>query len=236
MAELIANCPRCGSKKITFDVKSAHVIDHAYGWQNHYEAFAVCRHCHRATVFVLSESVNGDYEYVHKVGLTKVEKALNGYVDIKGYVSLKDENVVSPPEFIPKEIDAAFREGATCFAVGCYNAAGTIFRLCIDLATRPKLPKDDAEGLTTKVRRDLGLRLPWLFDHGLIHPSLRDLSHCIQEDGNDGAHSGTLSREDAEDLLDFTYVLLERLYTEGKRVELATQRRMERRKKSAPKS
>ncbi|MBA3385446.1 MAG: DUF4145 domain-containing protein [Chthoniobacterales bacterium] len=80
------------------------------------------------------------------------------------------------------------------------------------------------------MRRSLGLRLPWLFDHALLPGGLRDLSHCIKEDGNDGAHAGSLSREDAEDLLDFTRALLERLYTEPEKLRLAQERRAERRK------
>ena len=72
MAELVANCPRCGSRHITFDVGAATAYRVEYGWQHWYEAFGVCRHCGRTAIFVLSESVDGDYEYVHKVGLLKV--------------------------------------------------------------------------------------------------------------------------------------------------------------------
>jgi len=69
----------------------------------------------------------------------------------------------------------------------------------------------------------------WIFDNGILPESLRDLSSCVREDGNDGAHAGTLSKDDAEDLCDFTYVLLERLYTEPERVRLAEERRSLRR-------
>ena len=144
---------------------------------------------------------------------------------------MKDAAGVEPPEHLPETIHAAFVEGATCHAVGCHNAAGTMFRLCVDLATRILLPEGEENGLNRKVRRDLGLRLPWLFDHGHIPEGLRDLSSCIKEDGNDGAHAGTLSAEDAEDLLDFTKALLERMYTEPKRIELAKARREDRRAK-----
>ena len=127
--------------------------------------------------------------------------ALNKYADVRGFVSYKDKATVTPPQFLPADIEAVFLEGATCLAVGCFNAAGSMFRLCVDLATKGMLPSDeDTPGLTWKVRRDLGLRLPWLFDADLIHESLRDLSTCIKEDGNDGAHAGTLTVDDANDL------------------------------------
>src|SRR5258708_6245693 len=109
-----------------------------------------------------------------------------------------------------------------------------MFRLCVDLTTRPLLPAP--EDTTTpqpnsKQRRDLGLRLTWLFDNGKLPSDLRELARCIREDANDGAHVGNLTKEDAEDLLDFTTALLERLIiiTEPKKLELAEARRKDRR-------
>ena len=69
----------------------------------------------------------------------------------------------------------------------------------------------------------------WLFGSGRLPQALQDLSHAVKEDGNDGAHAGILTAQDAEDLLDFTVALLERLYTEPKRLELAVARRAARR-------
>ncbi|MEO9303158.1 DUF4145 domain-containing protein [Acinetobacter pittii] len=42
---------------------------------------------------------------------------------------------------------------------------------------------------------------------------LEELSRCIKDDGNDAAHDGTIGETEANDLLDFTYELLERVYT-----------------------
>jgi hypothetical protein len=105
-----------------------------------------------------------------------------------------------------------------------------MFRKAIDLATAPLIPPEEAVGLTNKIRRDLGLRLPWLFNNGKLPNDLRELSHCIREDGNDAAHAGFLGKEDALDLMDFTRALLERMITEPKRLELAKERRDARRK------
>lgn len=229
MAELVANCPRCGSLSITFDVTQAHNTGIKYGWQQWYEAFCICRLCLRATVFVLSESVGGDYEYVHKTGLLKIDKALNAYIDIEGFISLKDTATVAPPEHVPENVEAAFQEGSTCLGVGCNNAAAAMFRLCIDIVTKGMLPEENVFGLNSRIRRNLGLRLPWLFDNGNLPESLRELSTCVREDGNDGAHVGTITKTDADDLLDFTTVLLERIYTEPERLRLANARRDSRR-------
>jgi len=50
-----------------------------------------------------------------------------------------------------------------------------------------------------------------------------------RERRNDGAHAGSLTKVDAEDLLDFTTSLLERLFTEPERLKLAEARRAARR-------
>jgi hypothetical protein len=230
MSELVANCPRCNSAKMTFDVKSVLHIGTKYGWQLWYEAFSICRHCDRSTVFILtSSSVDASHE-LQRHGLTQISGAVNNYVNIEGFINLKDTSAVKPPEHLPKNIEESFKEGATCLATECFNAAATMFRLCIDLATRPMLPKIDEKGLNSQIRRNLGLRLPWLFDNDLLPISLKELSTCVKEDGNDGAHAGTLKKADAEDLLEFTHAFLERLYTEPEKLRLAKERRDVRRK------
>jgi len=215
---------------MTFDLLSDWAFDIRYEWQRFYEACCVCRHCGRGTIFYLADEEYARAKFVQsKGGLVDIPGTVNRYVSVEGFVSLKDKAGVSPPEHVPPQIVAIFSEGATCFAVQCFNAAGTMFRLCVDLATSSLLPEGDEPGPNAKVRRDLGLRLPWMFDHGLLPEALRELSSCIREDGNDGAHRGTLTKQDAEDLLDFTVSLLERLYTEPERLRLAKERREQRR-------
>jgi hypothetical protein len=170
-----------------------------------------------------------DSKQIAKLGLHAMHGVVNDYVTVESHVSLKDIAAVTPPEHLPEDVLATFKEGAKCLSVDCFNAAGTMFRLCIDKVTRSILPEGEIEGLNAKVRRDLGLRLPWLFDHKFLPDGLRDLSHCIKEDGNDGAHQGTLQRVDAEDLLDFTVAVLERVYTEPRKIQLAKERREVRR-------
>ena len=173
MSELVANCPRCGANKITFDLRSAIQTAQYYGWQFRYEAFCICRQCRRSTIFVLLEKGNSDYKYVHKTGLVEINGAVNCYVTIEGTITPKDTAMVEPPPHVPKPIDAVFREGAMCLAVGCNNAAGTMFRLCIDLVTRTLLPEEETAGLNRATRRNLGLRLPWLLDNRHLPEGLR---------------------------------------------------------------
>jgi hypothetical protein len=215
---------------MSFEILSAYVTKHLYNWQDHWEAFCLCGHCKRATIFQLSGS---DYNYRVVTngpgGLVGVKGSVNDYVRIERFISINDEVTTPPPEYLSEDVLAPFKEGAKCLSVGCYNAAGTMFRLCVDIASRNKLPAGSDNGLNYKTRRDLGLRLPWLFDNRLLPEDLRELSTCIKEDGNDGAHQGSLSKEDALDLLDFTVALLTRIYTEPEKLRLAKERREARR-------
>ena len=107
-----------------------------------------------------------------------------------------------------------------------------MFRLCIDLTTKTLLPKDNKEGLNSSICRKLELRLRWLFQQGILTESLKEFSICIKDDGNDGVHESTFSKVAAEDILNFTYKRLKRIYTEPKRIEFAKQRRDARRAKT----
>lgn len=234
MSVLVANCPRCDAVRMTFDVTQELFFNTEYDWQRWYELFCVCRNCHRSTIFIVSQKNYEDSDVLREKGaLLNIKASLNPFMNVEQYVSLRDEAVQAPPEHVPPNIQACFNEAATCLAVQCWNAAGTMFRVCLDLATRAMLPADETAGLNAKTRRDLGLRLPWLFENGKLPEGLRDLSTCVREDANDGAHTGTLQKEDAEDLLDFTSSLLERIYTEPERLKLAKVRRQARRTKTS---
>lgn len=226
MAELVADCPRCGVNMITFDLTQAAIIEQQNTRQSWYEAFCVCRHCSRSTIFTLSQAEYG-YDYIQKTGLVNITGSVNRFVDIKGFVSLKDPVKVQPPEHVPDNISALFHEGVTCLSVDCNTAAATMFLLCIDKVTEGLLPEGDVSGLDDKTRRELDLRVSWLFDNRYLSDALRDLSVCVTND-YDNARAGLLSSTDAEDLLDFTCVLLERIYTEPERLKIAQERRVQR--------
>jgi hypothetical protein len=229
MTDFVADCPRCGAKQITFDVRSWNSVSTQFPATR--ESFSICRRCKKSTVFLLRDANKGSTELLLKgLGAVPSTETLNRFVDLVGHVSFADVASASVPDHVPPTIGAAFTEGARCLSVRCFNAAATMFRLCVDLSTKALLPAEDTTGLTAKSRRDLGLRLPWLLDNGKLPQELRGLASCIKEDGNDGAHAGTLTEADARDLLDFTEALLERLYTEPERLRLAEARRTERRK------
>jgi hypothetical protein len=227
MALFTNNCPRCKMKHMTFDVYSKNVIT-PYS----YELFCVCKSCRTSTVFVV-RARNGSWADVFSAkSLSEFQNDIASELECSGFISQRDHAGIKPPAHLSKEIEDAFVEGANCFAIGCYNAAATMFRLCLDLVTSPLLPaaEDGEPQPNSKQRRDLGLRLQWLFEHKKLSDGQKELASCIKEEGNNGAHRGTLTKADCEDLIDFTVTLLERLETEPAKLKLAKERREERRK------
>src|SRR5689334_19381929 len=145
MSIAVADCPRCGAEHMTFDVVADLYVRSEYGWKRYFEICSICRRCHRTSILVggQKEPHDDDEQFFSTPhALTKYNGSVNDYVKIEGYISLKDEAAQPPPEHLPDDIRSAFAEGATCVAVKCWNAAAAMFRLCIDLATRPLLPED----------------------------------------------------------------------------------------------
>jgi hypothetical protein len=235
MSVMVANCPRCAAVNMTFDVLAqTRVLKVTYTWQRWFEVFGICRQCHVGTIFGVKQKNTKDEDWIRNAnGLVEFKHSLNNAVEVDYFVNISHFYRTPSPQYVPEHIARIFDEGAAAVAISCWNAAGTMFRLCVDLATVPLLPEGEVEGFNNKIRRDLGLRLPWLFDRGLLPDGLRDLSQCIREDGNDAAHKGTLAEADARDILDFTEALLTRLYTEPIQIELAKLRREQRRTPAA---
>jgi len=233
MGLLVADCPRCGSKSITFDVVAQVWLSQGSSWQDWYEIFCNCRQCHKPTTFlVVASGMETKERFNSGDGLATYHSGINEYFTIDRFISIRDISSTPPPEHLPDNIKNAFLEGAACLSIECFNAAATMFRLCVDLATRPLLPTPEDTTKpqpNAKQRRDLGLRLPWLFDNGLLPSEFQELAGCIKEDGNDGAHVGNLTKADAEDLVDFTTRLLDRLVSEPEKLKLAKERRATRR-------
>jgi hypothetical protein len=170
------------------------------------------------------------FEALRNIAPQEIKENINNYFEHVGHISLKDAGATVAPDHVPPEIAKVFEEATRCVAVECWNAAGAMFRLCVDMATEPLVPKENIAGLTAHTRKNLGPRLEWLLENGKLPAELSGLSECIREDGNDAAHRGALGKEDAEDVLDFTIALLERMFTEPERLKLAEARRQERRK------
>lgn len=230
MATLVNNCPRCGVRQVTFDVKSSVIRYMEYGWAHVLEVFLNCRHCYRPSIALIEQKETSVTSIIKDKGIETIIADLSPFFDFRGWIDISVTASKPCPEEVPSEIERVFVEGTRCLAVSCYNAAGAMFRLCLDLATKERLPEEDAEGAPSRhERRNLAPRLRWLFANGKLPPELAELSSAVKENGDDGAHEGCLSEHDAEDIYDFAYQLLDRLYSQPARLAAARQRREERR-------
>ena len=199
---------------MTFDLKESSCLTPGVAiYDTLWESFGVCRRCQRGTIFKIIRQ--------HKTPhtCTSVDSTNN-----KGPVTVSDRDARPSPEHVPPDIAEVFQEGAKCLAIGCFNAAATMFRLVVEMSTEELLP--DAE--PSKGTRMLSPRLDWLFKNGKLPKGLKDLASVVAIDGNDGAHRGTVDQETAEDLVNFTERLLTQMYTEPEKIELAKKRATER--------
>ena len=230
MTELVGNCPRCKAQEITFGLTQDNLIEKWSGLEGMtagtWEAFCVCLRCYRATIFVLRQK-DPDRGSLVSNGLQSLS-VVNDKVVIRSYINVTNFKKSPSPEHLPDPVAAAFQEGATCVAVGCFNAAAAMFRLSLDLATKDLLPCKAVEDLDDRTRRFLARRLTWLFDNKKLPEVLRELSSVVKDEGNTGAHDGTIDEAAAEDLIDFTERLLTHLYTEPEKLRLAQERMVQR--------
>lgn len=221
-----ADCPRCGERRMTLDVINSTMAWEGNGARIHlsWEAFCRCRSCYRSAVIILQDSKSSDEApHSHDGQTINYRYTVTGIVRPQGAL-------VTPPAYVPDDVAMVFREGAECLAIGCWNAAGAMFRKVVDVVSRSRLP-DGEGGPNDATRNNLKRRLAWLFLNNHLTRDVEPLAACIREDGNDAVHDHPLTKEDAEDLLDFTVQLLEGVYTTPGKLAAAAARRDERRNK-----
>lgn len=227
MSTIVANCPRCGAVKITLDIISDVYVGSEYGWLHYHEVTARCRHCHRPSLLLIGlEEIREKDKYGKDGSVTAQNGDISSLFKFKRAVTVADLSAKEAPEFLSEDISKAFNEGTRCLAINCHNAAAAMFRLCLDLGTKSMLPNQECEGgPNSNQRKNLAPRLEWLFAQGLLPADLHELSVAVKDYGNDGAHDGNLDENESEDLYDFAFALLDRLYTQPARLEQMRARR-----------
>ena len=120
---------RCDAQDVTFDVFHDQPLDRDFDWQAKFESFTVCRRCHCSTVFVLAQTHHldrGNPNYGRSP--CGCAPSANDAFRVERYINISNMAGTAPPEHTPKDVGAAFREGATCLAVECQNAAACMAR------------------------------------------------------------------------------------------------------------
>jgi len=217
-AQYVADCPRCGVCQVTFDWAGQNLLNQ---YESHsrlqLEAFCVCRACHDSTVFKLEVDDFVFSKIIREEGFGKINGDVTGMFNYRGYVSIADFDTEEAPEHLPSDVEKAFEEGARCHTIGCPNAAGSMLRLCLDLASKElltKVPPSAPLQPNNHQKSNLAPRLDFLIDNGYLPNALHDLVHCIRDDGNVAAHQGEVTNDEAQEMMDLTLQVLTRVYTE----------------------
>lgn len=237
MSFVVSNCNYCRTKNIRLDNKGFNRIN-PYQW----DILAICSNCNSPTVYRLSQNANVDYPISEQLKNTKKLEDIRGlnlslYFSIGSTVVPPKGEIVPCPSYVPLKIQTVFDEATLCFANSCYTASGAMFRLCLDITTKELLKEwlesnTDSNNHPNSAQKDkLFNRIEFLIDKCVIPSDLKEYAHHIRLDGNEAAHEGSTEKQDAEDLLDFTELFLERIYTMKKQLELAQERRLARRTK-----
>lgn len=234
MSFLVANCDYCQTKKMTFQVKG---FNKATSLEWH--VFSICSECGYPTVFKLVRvgAPLGISEMLQKAQDVSGLKSLNLslYFNVINKIIPPNNEVVPCPQHVPENIKTVFDEAAICLSIDCYTSSGAMFRLCLDITTKELLKtwledNTDPNIQPNAAQKDkLYNRIEFLIQKNVIPPDLKEYAHHIRLDGNEAAHEGSTEKQDAEDLLDFTELFLERIYTMKKQLELAQERRLARR-------
>lgn len=242
MSTFVFDCPNCAVRNSTFKVKSwdTRFEDECLKWS----FFSICRACTIPMIIqanVLTElydeclgafhTDSEAFSELKRILLPIIEKDeghLNEVFENFTYNPILASHML-PPEHVPEEIKNIFIEASKCLSLSCFNATAAMFRLCLDRVTKEIVNQNIELSPTQNDKKSIHNRLTWIFDKNILNRDLEELSRCIKDDGNDGAHDGNIGKDEAEDLFDFTYEFLETVYTKPARVRNATERRQLRR-------
>jgi len=118
---------------------------------------------------------------------------------------------------IPRRLRDQWEEARTCFEAKAYTAAVVMVRRTLEGACKEN-------GIT---QRNLLKGLAELKDRELVDSTLAEWADALRVLGNQGAHytGESITREDAEDALDFGEALLDHIYVFRKRFDSFMKRR-----------
>lgn len=228
MAFYIRKCNHCSADKVKFNV-----LSYTFDLDEYLTYFfLVCENCFMPTTIKMETSNHQILSFLKNKEF-KIENQFN--LDTFFYndqiVNTPSNSLRRCPEHVPLNLKSIFDEAAICYSQSCYIACSSMLRLCLDVTTKELLAQYNTEVNENKRIDTLANRVTFLFEKQVIPNDLKALIDNIRLDGNDAVHEGSTEREEAEDLLDFSELLLERIYTMKKQIEIAQARRLTRRNK-----
>lgn len=112
---------------------------------------------------------------------------------------------------IPPEIKPDFQEALRCRWVNAYDATAEMCRRALEASCLQLGAPED---------KVLSMMIDWVHKQGLITTLLQQMAHKIKLGGNRGAHpsDGTVMREDADAILEFTKEYFRHVYVMPARI------------------
>ena len=189
------NCPHCGTKYVALTVE--HTIEYMEADQTFLDMLARCGYCGRG-VLVMYRGSPDRFEF-----------------DRPDTILAPSFPDTGAPTYTPENVAQFFRQAMENM-IRNYDAAGAMFRKTLDTALKTKFP-DSMDNLNNRIETAA--------EKGMLTRDMADWSHRIRRLGNDAAHeSEPFSKNDAEDLKQFTILLLYYLFTLPGMLEKAQKR------------
>jgi len=177
-----------------------------------------CHDCHTSTLFVLeATTLVGGQPPKTAFGQNESPVAF-GYEEIYSFPLSAVEP--TPPD-TPEPAATFYHQAVAALAYGLYDAAGSMFRKCLESVTRSDslvahIPPDQHEQFR---KSRLKARITKLKEVHAIPPALADLVDVIKEEGNGAVHDDVLyDKESAISLRNFTRTFLEQTFTIPKQI------------------
>ncbi|MGL0787553.1 DUF4145 domain-containing protein [Xanthomonas translucens pv. undulosa] len=199
MTILVSNCPHCGAERMSMNYVAAIQPAHQVG----IAAFS-CNGCHELNCvrFFHSDSsvqwvqaASGEFEETgkHRFGLHILAR----------YPTPKTS---AAPGGLSPAVARAYLQGVDNARRGHSDAAASMFRKAIDVATRELDP--------SFAGKNLAPRIDLLAEKGRLTADLKEWAHLIRLDGNQGAHDDEeLTTAEIDQLHAFTELFLTYTFT-----------------------
>ncbi len=198
MAAFQADCPHCGSKQSAFQILNS-IPAHAAGDRSRgyfWDVFSRCGVCHRGVVALWMLGTNVAFDHAFSQGSSVSRRMLAIY---------PLHNAGDIPDFIPKNVENYYKQGMTNLRSN-RDAAGAMFRKCIDVGLREKFPDLDN-------RAQLTGRIEEAARRQKITSELSQWAHQVRIDGANAAHrDDPFTTKEIERLQKFTELLLRYLF------------------------
>ena len=206
MAEMVLDCPHCGSERVGFDFGGERQRSSA---PQRWSCLLVCRKCDKGIVVELFH-----YSSNTPPSSRRGDLWVAGFTLAAIYPASRK---ITAPEHTPDEIAKDYKEAMDNLRRENFTSAGMMFRKVLERSTMKLAPDGGNFGAMT-----LYQRIDNLAEQHILTPAMKDLAGIIRLEGNQAAHgSEEFDRASAMSMQSFVELFLRYIFTLPKSVEKA---------------